>query len=269
MDIQPLLRALQTTTSFLPIHHRIQLATRFLTITMTRRRAPFIPAAAPLRAWRDLCRLVLTAGYPFHLFLATPIHRIQLRTLAGRRRSYPCRVDTPRRASENPRRRSASASAGRPGTSIPRGRIAKRARRPSPAFPAELVGTEPAGLHNPHNFCYRRAVLQCLLHVPALHAHFARTHRTCDGGRAGACVACALREFFRAYWHDRRDGEEEEEEEEFPAGAVGRLDAALRASYVPGEGEGAREILRTTRQCDAHEFLMLLLNKLEAQAGET
>lgn len=51
-----------------------------------------ITVSSPLEACQDLLRLVFTFDFPLKTFLATPVHLIQLRTLAGRRRSYRCRV---------------------------------------------------------------------------------------------------------------------------------------------------------------------------------
>ena len=165
-------------------------------ITMTK---SLITGSAPLKAWKDLVRLVFTAGYPFKTFINSPVGKIQLRTLNGRRRSYPCRVDLPRRvakrASNSPRR---STTPSRKSPGVHSGRVAKRPQRRTTTFPKDVAESEPQGLYNPHSFCYRRALLQCLLHVPSLYEHFATTHTECNI-EAGKCVACALKAFFHDY----------------------------------------------------------------------
>ena len=233
-----------------------------------------------LRTFKESVELVsCTESFPFKHFIEAPIHGIRLRSLAGRQRDVPCFKGTTLRRTRGARvTKSAASAAPKPSSSSPSAatplRGGGRARKFTPAskrphrrintFPKHVREIEPQGLYNPQNYCYRRSILQCLLHVPSFYVHVANTHKRCENDKK-TCVPCALKAFFHAYWKDRTvdnfpDG---------PGGAVGKLDKVLNRSFDPATDRPFEEILRTSHQCDASEFLLLLVDKLQRQAPTT
>lgn len=210
------------------------------------------------------------SGYPLQLFLDSAVTRITLRPQNGRRRSYPRYIDPPKAKTRwipagMPLKAAGSARRGsRSSSPVLSGRVTKRPQtRSLTRFPSSVTETRPQGLYNPQNYCYRRAILQCLLHLPSLYKHFDSTHEDCDASK-GKCLPCALKTLFRVYWHDRsqthfRNG---------PGGVVSKLDAALKRSIISTDDEDRRRILGSTEQSDAHEFLHVLKEKLLEQAEE-
>ncbi|TID19886.1 ubiquitin carboxyl-terminal hydrolase [Venturia nashicola] len=75
------------------------------------------------------------------------------------------------------------------------------ARRSS--WPQICKGQGPRGLYNPHNYCYRRSVLQALLHLPSflhvLELHKPGSSPLCDPQNC-TCVACGLKNLSTTYW---------------------------------------------------------------------
>ncbi|KAK3075542.1 hypothetical protein LTR53_001072 [Teratosphaeriaceae sp. CCFEE 6253] len=84
----------------------------------------------------------------------------------------------------------------------------------------------PQGLHNPGMLCYRRALLQCLLHAPAFYNFLGMMHPRCEKP-ATQCVVCALQGLALKYWTDRSTAN-------FTRAAVGILDKAVLACCQPG-----------------------------------
>lgn len=286
MDQPPFPRGLKTTT--LPFHHRGLLAVRLSTMTRA-----LIQGAAPLHAWRDFLRLVLTTVYPFHTFINTPIHRIRLWTLKGRQRSYPCRVDEPRAPKARTRREPTPPRSPSKPKSPARSAGSSRASSPKPKSPpvtsggitrwpspcggrrgspdktrntkdAALPYTAPLGLHKPGVYCYRRAVLQCLLHLPALYNELvvADVHAACEVPE-GECVACAFKEFVFRYWHDRSL-------ENLPRGDAGGVRSALDEAVNAGcpASSTFSELANDRVQGDAFALFEFLFDQVKEQDEE-
>lgn len=138
------------------------------------------------------------------------------------------------------------------------GRIGKRWPKKKPAGPISRANARPKGLENPGCLCYRRAVLQCLLHTPLFYNYLCRLGG-CEGKAAEECVLCAFRDFAVQYWTSTDQARR--------YAANDRLDAAIRR---PSRFEGVPIpdfVSEEDEQHDAHEFFMGLLLMLEHVDG--
>jgi len=112
--------------------------------------------------------------------------------------------------------------------------------------------SRPLGLDNPHNFCYRRSVLQAFLHLPILynwllevqHGH-ARTGKHDDRTR---CVACDFSNLARAIRSGARDN---------TRARLRQFDLAIRTL---GPKQKQFTWLMNTSQADAHEFMLFFID---------
>ncbi|KAK5172520.1 uncharacterized protein LTR77_002640 [Saxophila tyrrhenica] len=120
-------------------------------------------------------------------------------------------------------------------------------------FPSGLRYRRPARLHNPHHYCYRRSLLQCLAHLPAVYNYLGAIphQKTCDL-RVRRCTVCALQTFVNKYWNEKH-------RTSFPHRAAHLLD---RAIWHDGPGNGFPDAT-TTRQGDPHEFFLFLQDRLD------
>ncbi|KAK3719690.1 hypothetical protein LTR37_004227 [Vermiconidia calcicola] len=128
-------------------------------------------------------------------------------------------------------------------------------------WPSGLSQKEPKGFPNPHNYCYRNSLLQCLLHLPGFCRYLSSTHHECPFLEEN-CTVCALKALAQKYWTDRRD-------EDFPTrrkdGAIGTLDKAFRSC---SEGTEYHQLGRSLMQEDPHEFLLFLYSELAEAAQD-
>lgn len=170
-------------------------------------------------------------------FLLRSSDAYNLRPSMGRSSIDNSTVISPCRISKIPRRRSS--------------RIAKRRRLPE--WPQDLQYSSPTGLYNLQNYYYRRALLQCLLHLPSFHNYITSINCGCEK-QISECVVCALQWLALVYWINRRPLNFSED----PDGSyVDFLDKAVKkASYQDADLEV---------QGDPHEFFLFLCNQLEAQ----
>lgn len=144
-------------------------------------------------------------------------------------------------------------------STVKSGRIGKRWPKKRPAGPISRANARPKGLENPGCLCYRRAVLQCLLHTPVFYNYLCRLDG-CEGKAAEECVLCAFRDFAVQYWTSTDTAER--------YAANNRLDAALRRHPSRFEGVPIPDFVsEEDQQHDAHEFLMGLLLMLEDVDG--
>ncbi|KAE9974842.1 hypothetical protein EG328_003571 [Venturia inaequalis] len=114
--------------------------------------------------------------------------------------------------------------------------ISNSARRGS--WPQICSGQGPRGLYNPHNYCYRRSVLQALLHLPSF-------LQNC------ACVACGLKKLSITYWTSNNRA--------LITNAVKAFDI-LANNRSDSKWSGKR--WRTTDQMDAQEWCLFLLDQM-------
>ncbi|KAF2491362.1 cysteine proteinase [Lophium mytilinum] len=139
----------------------------------------------------------------------------------------------------------------------------------------------PKGLHNPLNFCYRRSVMQSLLHLPQL-LHWIDSHNrglnvcafaapsTSSGAppssdnpaktapKSPQCLACEMKALIPRYW------DPENPHAEVPRVAVTSFDNVVRASPVVRASS-----LSMHAQEDAEQFLSVLLNAFESSVSTT
>ncbi|KAK8191173.1 hypothetical protein IWZ00DRAFT_506574 [Phyllosticta capitalensis] len=139
-------------------------------------------------------------------------------------------------------------------------------------WPNPAIGGK--GLVNPHIFCYRRSVLQCLLNIPLfvswLNKHHMAGSNQCPGRyeestqgkthpkNAPACLACALIRLARAYWRP--------ESQQALLAATKNFDQAmakiaLKTTRFPAVGSNWGEVFG--EQQDAAEFFLWILQALE------
>ena len=125
------------------------------------------------------------------------------------------------------------------------------------------------GLYNPGNLCYRRSVLQALLHLPAFthwigdnHSHLRPAEAQKSRAQASfirksssdlPCLACALRRLCFAYWNKSLQGNLKQALRDFD-----RTVAALGPSATPKWSATG-----SLTQADAHEFLYWIIQVLE------
>ena len=133
---------------------------------------------------------------------------------------------------------------------------------PQPSRPSQ-------GLFNPGNLCYRRSVLQALLHLPAFvhwiggnHSHIKPTEPQKSSGKRhslstkssnSACLACALRSLSYEYWHNPSKSALHQ--------ALRDFDRAV--SSIGPNSTPKWSATGTLTQADAHEFLYWMLQVLE------
>lgn len=125
------------------------------------------------------------------------------------------------------------------------------------------------GLSNPGNLCYRRSVLQALLHLPTFvhwiggnHVHVKLSEPQRSGGKkhslqikssTSACLACALRSLSYEYWHNNSKGTLRQALRDFD-----RAVSAIGPNSTPRWSATG-----SLTQADAHEFLYWMLQVLE------
>jgi ubiquitin C-terminal hydrolase len=111
---------------------------------------------------------------------------------------------------------------------------------------------KPLGLSNPHNFCYRRSVLQAFLHIPILHnwLHTIRqTHAQKDThDDRTPCLACAFSHLSQAIRSGSRQN---------VSLRLKSFDSTLRA-LAPRKRHHAW--LGNISQADAHEFMLFIID---------
>lgn len=116
--------------------------------------------------------------------------------------------------------------------------------------------TFPRGLYNPGNLCYRRSMLQCLLHLPPIYNHLGSVHRWCSKTK-NKCIVCALQCLMLKYWHDRTV---------FPVDRKGQvlqdLDKATGAS-CPSTHNFFQYASSDEPQGDPHEYLQFIYEQLD------
>ena len=136
-------------------------------------------------------------------------------------------------------------------------------------------GRPSQGLPNPGNLCYRRSVLQALLHLPAFvrwiggnHSHMKSAEPQKSGGKrqslaagkpsSSVCLACALRSLSYEYWHNSSKGALRQELRNFD-----RAVSALGPRSTPKWSAAG-----SLTQADAHEFLYWMLQVLENERNK-
>ncbi|KAL2353204.1 hypothetical protein BJ546DRAFT_138921 [Cryomyces antarcticus] len=119
--------------------------------------------------------------------------------------------------------------------------------------PSKLPQGSPHGLTNPGFFCYRRSVLQTLLHLPPV-IELVRKHRlTCKKTRP--CLGCALGALSNSYWHQPANIEK----------SLRAFDGVVKA--IGPRGRPRWVDVSQYKQADAHEFLCWILQVLEEQCN--
>lgn len=113
------------------------------------------------------------------------------------------------------------------------------------------------GLRNPHNYCYRRSVMQAFLHLPAFISWIEGHPSTGDNRSIECptipCIACAFRKLLKAYYSKQPISAE-----------LGSFDASInriwpRLRYISNK----RQIMALQHsQQDADEFIVCILNAL-------
>ncbi|KAK3704087.1 hypothetical protein LTR37_014062 [Vermiconidia calcicola] len=210
-----------------------------------------------LRKLLELC--MQTGKFPLNHFLNCKLNRMKLRSgkttkpFDGRQRTRGPRLatfDTPV-ANARP-----SAGTGRQRRPETRANKANRITK----WPRDIKHTEPRGLQNPSIMCYRNALLQCLLHLPAFCGHLRAVHQECPLP-VEECAVCALQELEQKYWGDRTSADFPREPDE-RGGAIATFDEAF-SSCCP-EGNQYYEMATGWRQEDPHEFLLFLHSELSA-----
>lgn len=133
----------------------------------------------------------------------TPPDKAQARTFsslddsaAPRAASVPCsaapKLTQPTLATPSPRPRTPVRAAGHDQT------LKLTSDKVSKSWPADLGGQKVRGLRNPHNWCYRRSLLQALACSPQFFNMMDGTHDRCDKIKRG-CVTCQLRLLLQVY----------------------------------------------------------------------
>ncbi|KAK4631729.1 hypothetical protein CLAFUR4_02883 [Fulvia fulva] len=116
------------------------------------------------------------------------------------------------------------------------------ASQPTPGWTVDAANAASKGLYNEGTWCYRNALLQCLLHMPAYCNALAIMHPKCTLG-ARRCVRCALKNVATRYWG----------RSQFPANAFANpgadLDAALRRAISPEDVRIGEDIHRPMQSC--------------------
>ena len=175
-------------------------------------------------AMKDLCRLVLhTERFPWSTFINRNTDSMKLRngsvyrSPSSARPSTRTRIRSPTPPARVPQRRRWQPKHCMPAISrIRQGRVSKQ-------WPESMPYKRPVGLLNPGNLCYRRSLLQCLLHLPIFYNLLGNMHFKCNE-KTDECVVCALQAFTQKYWHNRSV-------KSFPrygrSGAVDDLDHAI------------------------------------------
>lgn len=119
---------------------------------------------------------------------------------------------------------------------------------------------DPEGFNNPGQWCYRRSLLQCLLHTPAFCRFLLRPHTGCYAQSVRDCVFCALRLLANTYWNDKQNFN--------TAGALALLDAAIWQRWSQDNDETIKTLRDRKRQNDPHEFLVKLMELLQGTEAE-
>ncbi|KAM0714074.1 hypothetical protein Q7P37_011038 [Cladosporium fusiforme] len=131
-----------------------------------------------------------------------------------------------------------------------KGRIQKTWPKGGPGRP---TNSAIKGLHNPENMCYRRSVLQCLIHTP-LFCNYLCRQDNCKGTDGEECVFCTLRNLAVMYWTENDDDERQKATDKFDL-AIQEHHKWYSLQQQPFADEG-------NEQYDAHEFLLGLLQML-------
>ncbi|KAF2097863.1 cysteine proteinase [Rhizodiscina lignyota] len=128
--------------------------------------------------------------------------------------------------------------------------------------PAFARNKQPMGLHNPRNYCYRRAVLQALINTPQI-LRFITSHNpkaltnSPECSSSGPCAACLLKQVMTEYFKGARPQLDS---------AVARFDQQFvniswPAALGPSADDADKRRLRYGQQ-DAHEFLLFVADYL-------
>ncbi|ORY78617.1 hypothetical protein BCR37DRAFT_331247, partial [Protomyces lactucae-debilis] len=110
------------------------------------------------------------------------------------------------------------------------------------------VVSAPPGLHNLGNTCYLNSTMQCLMHVPGLVLYLLSSQHS-ETCRMNHCVLCRL---------------EDHAKKVFPANGTKRGQPFTPSMAKPASLKQLAKHFRPGRQEDAHEFLVLLLDQLQA-----
>ena len=204
---------------------------------------------------RELAGLVSQPGwFPFYTLQVDP-RAVRLRS----DKAYNLTAHRPVKARKGRKRTARSASREqsppRPRKCVPERKIITPGR--TTRWPTRLQNNKPRGLYNPGNVCYRRALLQCLLNLPAMYNFLGTIHTRCEKPQE-ECTVCALQALMQKYWNDRTSTN-------FPdgdGGAVGTLDSAVRFCCPPNSG--FHEFRTMNIQGDPHEFFTFLYDQLKA-----
>lgn len=110
------------------------------------------------------------------------------------------------------------------------------------------------GLRNPGTTCYRNSVIQCLFNMPEFVSYLDGLHnaKKCSEGKAGRCVACALKALLASYT--------DENVSKIPNSKTHALEQAMKLSI--DESLAFAEFISNDRQGDPYEFLEYLLGEL-------
>jgi len=165
---------------------------------------------------------------------------------------------------------------------------ARRIAKISKNWPNRAAGKKSQGLYNSGNYCYRRTVMQSLLHIPiflnwldghppakppATQASAAqavqpqnssaksRTHCKCIDPKG--CLACALRRLSHRYWQSAPTSAQ-------PDRQLARIEVDRFDNTVDHIGDQPQRPFPAWeavdgRQADAPEFIMWMLNRMVAE----
>ncbi|WPB00667.1 uncharacterized protein RHO25_005287 [Cercospora beticola] len=121
------------------------------------------------------------------------------------------------------------------------------------------------GLYNRGNDCYRSAVLQALLHLPAFYRYMGVIHRNCTTHSSG-CLVCCIQDICHVYW--AYEGISVDDEWAMIPSGVHAVDQSLYDEFhqaleanLPADFEDLKNDILLNAQSDAREFLGYLIRE--------
>ncbi|PPJ58886.1 hypothetical protein CBER1_04449 [Cercospora berteroae] len=121
------------------------------------------------------------------------------------------------------------------------------------------------GLHNRGNDCYRSAVLQALLHLPAFYRYMGVIHRNCTT-YSSECLLCCIQDICHVYWS--YEGISVDDEWAMIPSDMKAVDQSLYDEFhqalevnLPADFEDLKNDILLNAQSDAREFLGYLIRE--------
>ena len=131
-------------------------------------------------------------------------------------------------------------------------------------FP-DVWAPDSKGLHNRGNDCYRSAVLQALLHLPAFYRYMGVIHRNCTT-HSSECLVCCVQDICHVYWN--YEGTPVDDEWAMIPSGINALEKSLYNEFhealeanLPADFEDVKEDILSNAQSDAREFLGYLIRE--------